>query len=95
MVAQDSEHLKFASLHLKMAVLFKWFGMVLFALACLAICPTEAKCRGKAILTELEGSIESGPDICEWLIKGTYAICLNMYLLQSLSKPGHVTEIRT
>lgn len=72
MVAQDSEHLKFASLHLKMAVLFKWFGMVLFALACLAICPTEAKCRGKAILTELEGSIESGPDICEWLIKGPH-----------------------
>lgn len=62
-----------------MVVLFKWFGMVLFVLVCLVICFIEVKCRGKVILIELEGFIESGLDICEWFIKGMYVICLNMY----------------
>ena len=58
----------------KMAVLYKWFGMVLYALTCLAI--AQAKCRGRTVLTDLQGTISDGPGIypdktlCEWLIKG-------------------------
>ena len=64
------------SLVRKMAVLLKWYGLVFFALTCLAITITEAKCRGRTELTDLQGTISDGPDnypentLCEWLIKG-------------------------
>ena len=53
-----------------MAALYMWYGLVLSVLTCLSICSTEAKCRGRTVLTDPQGSIKSGPDICEWLIKG-------------------------
>ncbi|XP_074634355.1 multiple epidermal growth factor-like domains protein 8 isoform X4 [Acropora palmata] len=55
-----------------MAALYMWYGLVLSVLTCLSICSTEAKCRGRTVLTDPQGSIKSGPDICEWLIKGPY-----------------------
>lgn len=61
---------------LKMAVLYKWYGLVLYALTCLAI--AQAKCKGRTVLTDLQGTIFDGPGkypentLCEWLIKGAY-----------------------
>lgn len=72
-----NRNLKITNLSLPtMAVLYKWFGLVLYALTCLAIANTEAKCGGRTLLTDLQGTISDGPKnypantLCEWLIKG-------------------------
>ena len=72
-----NRNLKITNLSLPtMAVLYKWFGLVLYALTCLAIAITEAKCGGRTLLTDLQGTISDGPNnysantLCEWLIKG-------------------------
>lgn len=75
-IVEITQSYKVNSLVRKMAVLFKWYGLVLFALTCLAITITEAKCRGRTELTDLQGTISDGPHnypentLCEWLIKG-------------------------
>lgn len=63
-----------------MAVLYKWYGLVLYVLACLVV--AQAKCRGRTVLTDLQGTISDGPGdypentLCEWLIKGKLCISL-------------------
>lgn len=57
-----------------MAVVCKWFGLVLFSLTCLTV--SEARCDGRTVLTDLQGTISDGPShypentMCEWLING-------------------------
>ena len=57
-----------------MAVVYKWFGLVLFSLTCLTV--SEARCGGRTVLTDLQGTISDGPSdypvntTCEWLING-------------------------
>jgi len=57
-----------------MAVVYKWFGLVLFSLTCLTV--SEARCGGRTVLTDLQGTISDGPSdypdntMCEWLING-------------------------
>lgn len=59
----------------KMAPL-QWFGLI-FVL-CSYLPTSHAKCGGRTVLTDLQGTIQDGPSkypdntSCEWLIRGTW-----------------------
>lgn len=55
----------------------KWCSLIFVLCSCLQ--PSQAKCGGRTILTDLQGTIHDGPGkypqntLCEWLIRGTWA----------------------
>lgn len=75
--------------HGNMAVVYKWFGLVLFFLTCLTV--SEARCGGRTVLTDLQGNFSDGPmdypdnTMCEWLIKGErFIACSVMFCIAKL-----------
>lgn len=61
------------------SLIFKWCSLVFVLCSCLST--SQAKCGGRTVLTDLQGTIQDGPlkypvnTSCEWLIRGT---CVQM-----------------